>query len=245
VEEAGALAGGDQCLVSIDAPLGVPSSFLEAAGATSFPDWLVREAGEALAAPPALDPMEWTPGRPFFRVAKGPGGLTRFVAAARIQHVDLWRRIDRTTQAKSMFAIGIPGHVAPATRSLWSEIREAGASGIDFAVWPFENGRSPVTLAEIYPRAAYGVALAPSLPSRPRAVAKTRPAAREAAMQELEAYGWLRNVGVRVLEPDRPLSDEDDFDAFFTGAALLRLVLEGRPLATEVDARAEGAMLGL
>jgi len=245
LEEAGALAGGDSCLVSIDAPLGVPSSFLEAAGATSFPEWLAGEAAGALAAPPALDPAEWSAARPFFRVAKGPGGLTRFVDAARGQGVDLWRRIDRATQAKSMFAIGLPGHVAPSTRSLWSEIREARASGIDFALWPFEDGLSTVTLAEIYPRAAYGVALAPSLPSRPRAVAKTKVAARQAALEELGGCGWLQDARVRVLEPDRPRADEDDFDAFFTGAALLRLVLEGLPLATEVDARAEGAMLGL
>jgi hypothetical protein len=144
-----------------------------------------------------------------------------------------------------MFAFDIPGQVGPATRSLWAEILEARASGIDFALWPFEDGRSPVRLAEIYPRAAYGVALAGSLPSRPRAVAKTRAAAREGAMDELDACGWLESAGVRVLEPDRPRADEDDFDAFFTAAALLRLVLENRPLATEVDARAEGAMLGL
>jgi hypothetical protein len=175
LEEAAALGGGERVLVSVDAPIGVPRSFLRHTDAASFVEWLLRRPNAALTDEPVRDPTAWSIDRPFFRVQKGPGGLTRFIDAASTLGVRLWRDIDTRTHAKSMFAFGLPGQVAPAARALWTEIAEARASGLEFTIWPFEQPRTELTVAEIYPRAAYGIALAS------RTVAKVDPVA-EGAM---------------------------------------------------------------
>lgn len=245
IAAAGSISDQEPALIAIDAPIGIPESLLRAGAASDFVSWLGQHADTVLANEPAVAPEEWSVERPFFRVQKGEGGLTRFVNAAAAAGVELWRGVDRLTGAKSMFAIGIPGHVGPATRSLWSEIRAARSSGVDLALWPFESGDGQPSIAEIYPRAAYGVALATDLPAPPRRLSKTKAETRGDAMTQLEQARWYRGSGIRLYEPERPRTDEDDFDACLTGVALLRLLLDEKPLATKVDPVAEGAMLGV
>jgi len=58
------------------------------------------------------------------------------------------------------------------------------------------------------------------------------------------ALPWVANTGIAVEGLDKGRSNEDDFDAFMTAVALLRQVVEERPLAGDVDSTAEGAILG-
>lgn len=250
---AGSLAADGSALVAIDAPLGVPASLLRALplGAAHFLQWLPR----ALALPGFLEPVrharDWQPARPFFQVPRGAGALTAFAQAARRHGVELRRAVEVATHAKPLFTQGIPGQVAPATRALWASLVAARAAHVAFAAWPFEGHladllrRPQCVVAEMYPRAAYGTALAATLPARPRALAKRNAAVRAEALAALVRCTWLRACGLRI-EPaavQAAGAGEDDFDALLTAAALARLVLEGQPLAKHADPLAEGGIL--
>jgi hypothetical protein len=199
---------------------------------------------------PIVDADEWTPRRPFFRVPKGEESLRKFEAAALEFGVELRREIERQTAGKSVFAMNLPGQVAPAAQALWAELIEARRDGLEFAVWPFDGAlddlvsTEPVVVAEIYPRAAYGTALADILPARPRALAKTRGDVRVDAVRALEAAEWLRREQVTIDGRDYGLADDGDFDALLTAAALFRLSLAGEPLFVSApDSSAEGGIL--
>ena len=243
---------GTPVLIGIDAVLGLPTAFARAAGCSGFVDavsWLgsaggLREEAESAAA--------WRPERPFFRVPAGPGGLTAFHDAAGGSGAML-RQIELRTGAKSVFVLsGIPGSVGSGSRALWQELAPmVDGTGRELRLWPFEGSvaeltsQSSVILAEVYPRVAYGVALASELPTLLQPLAKTKPAVREAALAELEAVGWLRASGVELRDLEAARRGEDDFDALLTAAALLRGVIEGRPLSCEwVDPAVEGGILG-
>jgi len=121
-----------------------------------------------------------------------------------------------------------------------------------FRVWPFEGALTrllrdaPTTIAEMYPRLSYAVAVAEELPARrqePRR--KGRREAREQWLWRLRSARWLGACGATVANEAAALSSEDDFDALFAAAALLRCVVEDVPLASDgADGRAEGAILG-
>ena len=121
----------------------------------------------------------------------------------------------------------------------------------DFRLWPFEGSLAELTshkavvLAEVYPRAAYAIALNDALPAPLRPLAKTVASARKEALHELEHTEWKRARGVEFRDLDAAQASEDEFDALITAAALVRLVSEGRPLSHElVDPSAEGGILG-
>ena len=120
-----------------------------------------------------------------------------------------------------------------------------------FRVWPFEGSlaellsEAPVVLAELYPRAAYAVALAETLPAPPLRLAKTRPAARRAALARLSQAAWLSDHGLRLRALAEAEASEDVFDALLSVVALVRLVDLGQPLASAwVDPAVEGGILG-
>jgi len=145
-------------VLAFDAPLGVPRSYLDVYRATfgefaSFVSWLEHASALEEFCTPVTEPGEWAVGRPFFRVRPGKGGLTSFMHAAEARGVDLRRKIERRLHAKSVFAMGIPGHVAHAAQALWKElVAERAARG--FSIWPFETRRSDApVVAEIYPAA--------------------------------------------------------------------------------------------
>ena len=120
-----------------------------------------------------------------------------------------------------------------------------------FRVWPFEGNLNRllrerrIAIGEMYPRIAYAVAVARELPARPEAPRKkARRSVREDWLSRLRAAPWSRS-GVTIADESAALSSEDDFDALFAAAALLRCVVEGVPLASDhVDGRAEGGILG-
>ena len=146
---------------------------------------------------------------------------------------------------------GIPGSVGSGTRALWQDLIAAHAR-LDFRIWPFEGELNALlkqnvpVIAEIYPKACYGIALAASLPARLIAVAKTRDVARRRCLAELQVAPWLSETGVTLGDLPRARSNEDDFDALLSAAALSRLFLESAPLesAETVDSAVEGGILG-
>jgi 8-oxo-dGTP diphosphatase len=239
-------------LIGIDAVLGLPTAFARAAGCSDFADavgWLESSGGLR---EEAESPAAWRPERPFFRVPAGRGGLSRFYGAAG-GHSAMLRQIELRTGAKPVFVLsGIPGTVGSGSRALWRELAPmVGRAGRELRLWPFEGSvaeltsQNSVILAEVYPRAAYGIALASVLPTALQPLAKTKKAAREAALGELEAAGWLRACAAEPRDLEAARRGEDDFDALLTAAALLRLVAEGRPLSCElVDSAVEGGILG-
>lgn len=252
------LAQRGPVLVGIDAALGVPAGYWRAvqvrdwdSGGTpaTFIDWLSRLDAASEFFEPVDDPSAWRVDRPFFRVAKGKGGRTRFTA----RYEDCFlRRIDRETGAKPLFAVsGIPGTVGWGTVTLWTELIPLLAGKREFAVWPFEGelsellSRRGVVLAEAYPGLAYAAALAEHLPTRPLKVAKTKSDSRRQACNDLEAMRWVQDFSADLGDLDPARADEDAFDSHFTAAAVLRCALEDRGLCDRewIDSQAGGAML--
>jgi hypothetical protein len=238
------LAPGRSVLLAFDAPLGVPRSYLDSYRARfgefrSFADWLEHACELEDFFSPVLSPERWAVERPFFRVPPGKGGLTAFVRAAAALEIDLKRDVERRLHAKSVFAMGIPGHVSHAAQALWREI-VAERRGREFAIWPFEaqTPRVPV-VAEIYPSSAAATLLDGRLGG-----SKGQRAVRDDAIQRLVVMPWFAGAGIRIDGLEYARSNEDDFDALLAALVLLRLMLEDRPLARDVDSSAEGAILG-
>ena len=249
-------------LVTFDAPIGVPASFLSAVAVCQPPhrpesflellEW-TREVPLFFESTRLAE--DWRIDRPFFTVPGGEGGLTSYRIAAERLGVDHYRMIDRLTKAKTVFAkSGIPGSVGSGASALWQELRTLLRPGRSFRVWPFEGaldeliGSVAVVVGEIYPRAAYATALLDVAASArpPLAVAKTDAMVRSAAIEELLQARWIQRNRVRIEDADAAAGNEDDFDACITAAALLRCVLEGLPLCpSRLDAHmAEGGILG-
>ena len=194
------------------------------------------------------EPSSWALARPFFRVLPEKGGYTAFEKAAAARGVQLLRAIERRLGAKSVFALGIPGQVGPAAQALWRELIEVRSS---IRIWPFDGSLDDLlsqcefTVAEIYPKAAYGTALAPSLSAEPLRLAKGSLSVRQSNVKQLQSADWVHGHRIRLDDLDYAVGNEDDFDACLTAAALLRLVLEHRGLANPsfVDIVSEGGIL--
>jgi hypothetical protein len=215
----------------------------------SFVDFLFDPALPGAFFEPVQRPEDWCPQRPFIRPPPGRWSLKAFDDAS--GH-GLRRLVDRQLNANSMFVTcGIPGSVGSGTRALWQELISAHAR-LDFRIWPFQGGLNALlkenvpVIAEIYPKACYGIALAESLPARLIAVAKTKAAARQRCLAALRQAPWLRETGIMLGDMRRAMSNEDDFDALLSAAALTRLFLETAPLesAETVDPAVEGGILG-
>lgn len=254
-ERVGAAFGG-ACLIAIDAVLGVPHGYGIRTGSGDFPAWIEAWAAAGALERSALAPEDWSTRAPFFRVARGKGGLTRFIERAG-GRAALYRQVERANAANPVFATaGIPGSVGSGSIALWRELlalRSAG--GRAFRLWPFEvelddvaDAGCPV-LAESYPRACYGVALSGTLPARPLPLAKSKGSERVRRLDELVDTGWMRERASANPIPRADLEaaalGEDDFDALFQVIALARLVDAGLPLATHlVDPVWEGGIIG-
>lgn len=249
-------------LLTFDAPLGVPQSYLaalkrqlpneELESFLSFLRFACRSPRYFEATYSAAD---WRVERPFFAVPPGPGGRKGYQDAAATQEVELWRAIDLLTRANTLFAkSGIPGSVGSATCALWHEIGNHLKIDRNFCLWPFEGELGqlleswPVVVGEIYPRAAYATALSAvrSAQRPPLSLAKTDGDVRRRAIYQLLCAEWVISGQVTILNVEEALGNEDDFDACLTAAALLRCVLEGLPLdSVRPDLGiSEGGMLG-
>ncbi len=246
------LAEGLACdtpvLVGIDVVLGVPGDYWQLLAETHdrqfehFIDWLREiDPGDSFFET-THDADDWNPARPWFAVQKGVGGLKRFTDQV---PGGMLRQTDKAAKAKPLFAVsGIPGTVGSGTRQFWKELAPRLATGRRFAVWPFEGNLShcPIVLAESYPRLAYGAALAGTLPIGIIGFAKNNPEYRKLAIDCLARTEWVATHEVDLV-PAR--EEADNFDAFFTTAALLRCRLEGRPLVDSkwICGSVEGSML--
>ena len=239
-------------LVAIDAVIGVPVGYGLQTGLESFPeamDWLDRQGALARS---IRDPEAWCPESPFFAVNVGEGGLQRYVERAGGRAV-LYRQCERVTGGNPVFATsGIPGSVGSGSTALWREILSARRSGSqEIHLWPFELELDEVpdsgvlAMAESYPRACYGVALAASLPIPPRSIAKTDPDERQAGVKDLRSAPWVQERGVQLSGLELAEAGEDDFDALMQAAALVRMVDSGIPLSSHLaDPVWEGGVLG-
>lgn len=242
-------------LVGIDAAIGFPIlSWKRLVNnglnqSRTFVDYLLSDSLPSDFFDPVTSPGEWTPRRPFIRPPAGPWSLKAFVEAS--DH-GLYRQIDTRFHANPIFVTsGIPGSVGSGTRALWREIIALKDSSA-FHVWPF-HGPLEATLkagkpviAEIYPKACYGIALAESLPAPLLSIAKTRKIARQDEVAKLQDSNWLARERVTIADLDAALANEDDFDALLSAAALMRMFLENAPLESPdtVEVIAEGGMLG-
>ncbi|MDX6369313.1 MAG: hypothetical protein QOG93_815 [Gaiellaceae bacterium] len=244
-------------LVSFDAPIGVPDSYLAAAraefgasAAATFLDWLPLAAASCEFWDPVRSPADWSVRRPFFVVPKGKGSLDGFNGVAAAAGIELRRDVEFASQGKSVFAFGLPGQVAPAAQALWRELLKARNDFTSLVVWPFEGSldvreQGGLVVAENYPRAAYGTALSAELPAKPRALSKTKQPTRAAEVINLQTSLWLADSGVSLNDLPAAVASEDDFDALMTVTALLRLTLAGRPLTHSTpDCVCEGGILG-
>jgi hypothetical protein len=242
---------GRRVLLGIDAVLGVPALLAHAAGVGSFLELLARLERSGGLERESAAAASWGIEQPFFRIPAGRGALTSFLDAVGGRGAAL-RQIERRTGAKTVLALsGIPGTVGSGSRALWREMAPLLAEPArDFRVWPFEGNleadpSAPVVVTEVYPRAAYAIALAGECPARPLAIAKTRREVRAAAVRSLERAPWIANhkVSLHDLAPAR--ESEDDFDALLTAAALARHFVEQEPLSCWlVDPLVEGGIVG-
>lgn len=256
-------AAANPVVLAFDAPLGIPLSYFHAAkqyapwnGIKSFVDWLPLACHHRGFLESSRVASAWRVDRPFFAVPAGEGALKAFEAEAARQGAMLLRSIDRQACAKPVFVTsGIPGSVGSAAIELWRELADAFTGSRDFALWPFEGNLNTLlntrrmVLAEMYPRAAYSVALSPHPPAKRSRlkIAKTDEGCRRAALRELLGSKWMREEEV-VLTPEDVESaavSEDAFDALITAAALLRCALDGTPLSQPAleDPEAEGGIL--
>lgn len=263
IDAAREAAGDGVALATFDAPLGVPISFWEklrqapgfAKGISHFAAWLTETRKRPEWFDSAPTPWDWRVERPFFAVAPGAGGRRVWEDTLARAGVQTLRHIDELTAAKPVFITsGIPGTAGSAARALWEELSVLLSGGNRFAVWPFHGpldtllATHTVVAGEIYPRAAYALALShEEAATRPRLqIAKTNRDVREAAIAGLQAQAWLLDQGVRLANLEEATDSEDAFDALLTAAGLLRCILEGTPLASDalVDPVAEGGILG-
>jgi 8-oxo-dGTP diphosphatase len=240
------------CLVAIDAVLGLPDRFGAQTGCNGFPAALESLEASGALARSVRSASDWSTESPFFAVGAGPGGLTRFIERAGGRGM-LYRQIERATGGKPVFATsGIPGTVGSGSLALWRELlalRRAGNRA--FRLWPFEielesiaDARVPV-LAESYPRACHGVALAEGLPGPLLTIAKGVSSERRRRLDELQRMPWFRGVSLEAGDLEAAAVCEDDFDALFQAAANVRLIESSTPLSSSlVDARWEGGILG-
>jgi hypothetical protein len=98
-------------LVSFDAPIGVPESYLAAAradfgapAAATFLDWLPLADASREFWDPVRSAAAWSVRRPFFVVPKGKGSLAGFNGAAAAAGIELRRDVEFASQGKSVFA---------------------------------------------------------------------------------------------------------------------------------------------
>ena len=242
-------------LIGIDAAIGFPIASWQRLTlnrrdkSDSFIDYLLSPSLPPDFFESVATPDKWSPQRPFIRPPAGPWSLKAFAEAS---YGGLYREIDSRLKGKPIFVTsGIPGSVGSGTRALWQELIALGDAAA-FCVWPFHGHLSTLlkadapVIAEIYPKALYGIALAESLPAPVWSVAKTHKSARQEVLERLRNAAWIARERVAIEGFDAALGNEDDFDALLSAAALMRIFLENAPLEIPdtPDAMIEGSVLG-
>lgn len=251
LEKAGSYSHLGPVLIAVDAPIGVPRSFaLGRSEDSEFTRWLRTAAENPDFFRPCTEPGEWSPQHPFFVVRGEEGGHTRWVDRMKEYGVEPLREVDGRTGAKSMFVVsGIPGSVGYSAQDIWKGLLKNRRR---ISVWPFDGLLDQLadperpTLAEICPRALYGIALSDQpVDRRSRlSIAKNEPECRRSALESLAQQPWFLSFKVQIGDRDQALDNGDEFDALVSAAALLRCVLEGTPLESSYRHPIEGGMLG-
>ena len=242
-------------LIGIDAAIGFPEVSWQGLKKTNgcqsgnFIDFLLNSCLPVGFFDPVTQPEDWSPERPFIRPPPGSWSLMAFIEAS---NGGLYRQIDLRLNGNPIFVTSnLPGSVGSGTRALWQELIAVGKTS-KFRVWPFHgsldalsNAGTPV-IAEIYPKACYGIALAETLPAPLLSLAKTQPGTRQGALAQLQHSEWVASSQIELHDLNAALSNEDGFDALLSAAALLRMVVENFPLEGPADACAtvEGSVLG-
>ena len=242
-------------LIGIDAAIGFPVADWRALTrksknrVKSFTDFLLGDTLLPEFFNPVDAPTDWSPQRPFIRPPSGRWSLKAFEAAS---NGGFYRMVDRRLKAQPIFVTsGLPGSVGSGTRALWQELRELDEK-FCFRVWPFHGSITELlrkewpVIAEIYPKACYGIALSESLPAPLLSISKTRRPARQSTIDRLLASSWTSREQITIDALDEAVDNEDDFDAMISAAALTRLFLERAPLenADDIESRIEGGVLG-
>ncbi|MEM7194225.1 MAG: hypothetical protein AAF402_04690 [Pseudomonadota bacterium] len=240
-------------LIGIDAALGVPAHVVERyqpksghpdAGFFRWVDWLFQY-GEPFN--PVSDPASWSTARPFIAVPKGKGSKSCFPNAG----IHLHRSCERGLNSNSALIVsGIPGTVGSGSRALWQEISTLAEMRKSRRVryWPYHGAMQSlltgdqIVVAEIYPKICYGLALSERLPAPLISIAKTRPEARERAIEQL-----LKRCrgGLGFADLDRCYENEDEFDAMISCVGIHRLLGEcGSSWTAIKHSASEGGILG-
>jgi hypothetical protein len=242
-------------LIGIDAAIGFPRGAWQqlaeshAIQSTNFIDFLLGDERPDNFFEPVELPGEWSAAHPFVRPPR-QWSLKAFEVASR---EGFYRHIDSRLKGKPIFVTcGMPGVVGSGTRALWLEIITL-ANSSDFRVWPF-HGEIAILLAshkpvitEIYPKACYGLVLSDNLPAPLVSLAKTQEAVRHSALDQVLNAKWVKQAGIRFKDLDPARSNEDDFDAWISAIALLRLFLNEHLPACSVGldlASIEGDVFG-
>lgn len=242
-------------LVAVDAGIGFPRAawtlLLRNTGGRyrDFSSFLLKDRPPPDFFLPISQPSEWRPDRPFIQPPRGGWSRRAFEKAS---NGGLLRAVDRDLGGNPIFVMReLPGSVGSGTHALWREMISLNPSPT-VSIWPFHGelqsllrpGRA--VLAEIYPKACYTIALAPTLPSPQLSLSKTKRTTREHAVSALQSCEWVARNCLRLSDLDRAIEGEDHFDAMISAAALSRAILEQLPLESpsSVDAIAEGGVLG-
>ena len=245
-------------LIGVDAAIGFPAADWKilANRNTSrdpgFAEFLFGSAVPADFFEPVSRPSDWSPERPFISPPRGRWSLKAFEAASR---GGFYRRIDRRLKAQPIFVTsGLPGSVGSGTRALWQELRVLNRI-FPFHLWPFHGSlnrlleREHPVIAEIYPKACYGIALSERLPAPLLSIAKTKQPVRQHALEMLLETAWIIREQIVIDDLHAAIENEDDFDALVSAAALTRLFLENAFLddkdeTNEIESKIEGSVLG-
>lgn len=256
LELADSLRQNGPVLIGVDVVLGVSNGYwrmiLEKCGRhrpKNFIHWLCNLGPDSNFFNTNYEPSRWHVDEPWFNVPSGEGGLTSFKEKVSDGFL---RRIDRETGAKPVFAVsGIPSVVGAGTRSFWRELIPTLTYGREFTIWPFENDLSSffhqdvIVLCETYPGIAYATALVDELPTCRLRVSKTNQQQRKEACESVQTADWVSRNEIDLGDLNALIENEDDFDAHLTATAVMRCVIERRPLTSQdwIDGIAEGSML--
>lgn len=253
LEAAQAQSRHGRVLVGIDAPLGVPRAYWEAARAArrewracaSFIEWLPAAVATAGFLDAHTRAADCCVERPFFAPPPGRWSRRDWETAFGLPTL---RDAERGSGAKPVFLLrGLPGLAGPAAVDVWRGLAAAMSAPRAFDVWPFEDTGRAVVVAEMYPRALYAPALSAGPPYAALAIAKTKKDVRVRALEALRGAAWVREGRVDLQDLDAARAGEDAFDALLSAAGLLRQALDGQPLARAGagDTIAEGGILGI
>lgn len=248
-EEPRALRFRPGALVAFDCPLGLPASYAEKAGITSFRGAL-RTLGTGRFErfwDIARTPDEIAIERPFYPA--GTGAKQEELERVLGPKATWLRPCDRATGAGPLFWTLGPKQVGASAITIWRDVLQPQVDGI--ALWPFDGPLSELLrsgrtiVAEMYP-AFLLKTLGWFEPVAKRTQAGRAAVGRFVVEKHLEGLDAIA-VRDKLLDGFGPGPDgEDPFDATVAAIALVKLLQRGGiPEPDEASRRVEGWLLGL